>query len=67
MKENLDPKTLVDYCVNPDLMHKCIFMQVYEEFLTFSYWLKGFQPNNILEITSTSFLNNLCALIAALM
>jgi cephalosporin hydroxylase len=50
MKENLDPKTLVDYCLNPDLMRKCIFMQVYEEFLTFSYWLKGFQPNNILEI-----------------
>ena len=50
MKENLDPKSLVDYCVNSELMHKCIFMQVYEEFLTFSYWLKGFQPNNILEI-----------------
>lgn len=45
-----DPKKLVDYCVNPELMHKCIFMQVYEEFLTFSYWLKGFSPNNILEI-----------------
>jgi cephalosporin hydroxylase len=50
MKDNIDPKKLVDYCVNSELMHKCIFMQVYEEFLTFSYWLKGFQPNNILEI-----------------
>lgn len=46
----LDPKDLVDYCVNPELMRTCVFMQVYEEFLTFSYWLKGFQPNNILEI-----------------
>jgi predicted O-methyltransferase YrrM len=47
---NEDPKKLVDYCLVPELMHKCIFMQVYEEFLTFSYWLKGFAPNNILEI-----------------
>lgn len=43
-------KRLVDYCVHPELMEKCIFMQVYEEFLTFSYWVKGFSPNNVLEI-----------------
>lgn len=49
MKDD-QPKQLVDYCVNPELMEKCIFMQVYEEFLTFSYWVKGFAPNNILEI-----------------
>ena len=47
---NLDPKELVDYCLVPDLMEKCIFMQVYEEWLTFAHWVKGFQPNNILEI-----------------
>lgn len=45
-----DPQKLVDYCVHPELMEKCIFMQVYEEFLTFSYWIKGFAPNNVLEI-----------------
>jgi predicted O-methyltransferase YrrM len=44
------PKELVDYCLDSDLMEKCIFMQVYEEILTLSYWLKGFQPVNILEI-----------------
>jgi predicted O-methyltransferase YrrM len=47
---NLDPKELVDYCLDHDLMEKCIFMQVYEEILTLSYWLKGFRPVNILEI-----------------
>jgi len=47
---NIDPKELVDYCLNADLMEKCVFMQVYEEILTLSYWLKGFQPRNILEI-----------------
>lgn len=47
---NLDPKKLVDYCLDNDLMEKCIFMQVYEEILTLSYWLKGFRPVNILEI-----------------
>lgn len=45
-----DPKELVDYCLNFDLMEKCIFMQVYEEILSLSYWIKGFRPNNILEI-----------------
>jgi predicted O-methyltransferase YrrM len=50
MEKNLDPKELVDYCLNKDLMEKCIFMQVYEEILTLSYWLKGFNPHNILEI-----------------
>lgn len=49
-QESLSPKELVDYCLNPDLMEKCIFMQVYEEILTLSYWLKGFRPVNILEI-----------------
>jgi predicted O-methyltransferase YrrM len=45
-----DPKELVDYCLNSDLMEKCIFMQVYEEILSLAYWLKGFRPNNVLEI-----------------
>ena len=47
---NWDPKELVDYCLDHDLMEKCIFMQVYEEILTLAYWLKGFQPVNVLEI-----------------
>ncbi len=50
MNKNIDPKRLVDYCVNNQLIEKFTFMQVYEEFLTFSYWLKGFEANNILEI-----------------
>jgi predicted O-methyltransferase YrrM len=49
-EKEIDPKDLVDYCLNADLMDKCIFMQVYEEILNLSYWLKGFKPNNILEI-----------------
>jgi predicted O-methyltransferase YrrM len=49
MKTN-EPKELVDYCLDFDLMEKCIFMQVYEEILTLSYWLNGFKPHNILEI-----------------
>lgn len=49
-KESLDPKELVDYCLDPNLMENCIFMQVYEEFLTLAQWLSGFKPNNILEI-----------------
>lgn len=50
LDQNIDPKKLVDYCIEPDLMEKCIFMQVYEEFLTLAYWLNGFRPHNILEI-----------------
>lgn len=49
-KKHKDAKSLVDYCLNNDLMNKCVFMQVYEEILTLSYWLEGFKPNNILEI-----------------
>lgn len=49
-KKHKDAKSLVDYCLNNDLMNKCIFMQVYEEILTLSYWLEGFKPKNILEI-----------------
>ena len=46
----VDPKELVDYCLVPELMNQHTFMQVYEEILTLCYWLKGFKPNNILEI-----------------
>lgn len=45
-----EAKELVDYCLNAELMDKCIFMQVYEEVLNLSYWMKGFKPHNILEI-----------------
>jgi predicted O-methyltransferase YrrM len=50
IKNTDDPKELVDYCLNAELMDKCIFMQVYEEILNLSYWMKGFKPHNILEI-----------------
>jgi len=43
-------KKLVDYHCKPYLYDNYLFQQVYEEILTFSYWLAGFQPNNILEI-----------------
>lgn len=49
-ENNFNPKDLVDYCVEPDLMEKCIFMQVYEEFLNLAYWVNGFKPHNVLEI-----------------
>jgi predicted O-methyltransferase YrrM len=49
-KEEYTVKELVDYCLVPDLMEKCIFMQVYEEILTLATWLNGFKPHNILEI-----------------
>lgn len=48
--EDVDPKDLLDYCVNSKLVEQYAFMQVYEEILTFLYWLKGFKPHNILEI-----------------
>lgn len=45
-----NPKNLIDYCLNDDLMVRCVFMQVYEEILTLMTWLNGFKPHNILEI-----------------
>ena len=41
---------LVNYHCNPYLYEHSLFQQVYEEILTFSYWMAGFKPNNILEI-----------------
>lgn len=43
-------KKLVDYHCKTYLYLDTQFMQVYEEILTFSYWLAGFKPHNILEI-----------------
>lgn len=43
-------KEIVDYCADRQFIERCMFLQVYEEFLTFAYWVNGFKPNNILEI-----------------
>lgn len=43
---------IIDYCIRDFIIDACDFQQVYEEILTFGYWLKGFQPENILEIGS---------------
>lgn len=41
---------LVNYHCKPYLYENYLFQQVYEEILTFSYWVAGFKPHNILEI-----------------
>ena len=41
---------LVKYHCKPHLYDNHLFQQVYEEILTFSYWVAGFKPHNILEI-----------------
>ena len=41
---------LVNYHCKQYLYDHYLFQQVYEEILTFSYWLSGFKPHNILEI-----------------
>jgi cephalosporin hydroxylase len=41
---------LVNYHCQPYLYENASFQQVYEEILTFSYWVAGFKPHNILEI-----------------
>ena len=41
---------LVNYHIKDFLVEPTLFQQVYEEILTFTYWLKGFEPQNILEI-----------------
>lgn len=45
-----DIKNLIDYHCKSYLMDGNEFQQVYEEITTFAYWLKGFEPKNILEI-----------------
>ena len=41
---------LVNYHCKPYLYENYLFQQVYEEILTFSYWVAGFKPHNILEV-----------------
>ena len=43
-------QNLIDYHVKDFLIQPTLFQQVYEEITTFAYWLKGFKPNNILEV-----------------
>jgi predicted O-methyltransferase YrrM len=50
MFDNINVEELIDYHVKDFLIEPLLFQQVYEEILTLTYWLKGFQPHNILEI-----------------
>jgi len=50
MFDNINVEELIDYHVKDFLIEPLQFQQVYEEILTLTYWLKGFQPHNILEI-----------------
>jgi cephalosporin hydroxylase len=43
---------VVNHCVRDFFIDACDFQQVYEEILTLGYWIKGFEPVNILEIGS---------------
>ena len=43
---------VIDYCAQDFFIDACDFQQVYEEILTLGYWIKGFAPENILEIGS---------------
>lgn len=45
-----DIEQLISYHIQEFLVAPALFQQVYEEIMTFSYWLKGFAPHNILEI-----------------
>ncbi len=47
------PKAVADYCTKEFLIKDRQVMQVYEEFLHLSYWLRGFSPHNIMEIGTT--------------
>lgn len=49
---NIKVEDVVNYCVKDFFIDHCDFQQVYEEILTFGYWVKGFEPKNILEIGS---------------
>jgi len=51
-KKTVNPAELIDYCISEDGLNDGSFQQVYEEILSLCYWIKGFQPNNILELGS---------------
>jgi len=48
-------KKIVDYFSSDDDWNNDSFLQVYEEYLNLIYWVKGFNPQNILEIGSRGF------------
>ena len=50
--KDIDVEEVVNYCAQDFFVDKFEFQQVYEEITTLGYWLKGFAPNNILEIGS---------------
>ena len=45
-------KKIVDYFSKDNDWNNDSFLQVYEEILNLTYWVKGFEPENILEIGS---------------
>lgn len=48
--ETKDPKLLVEHIMSPVMINNSFTQQVYDEILHLAYFLKGFQPNNILEV-----------------
>jgi len=50
-----DVKKIVDYFSSNEDWNNDSFLQVYEEYLNLIYWVKGFAPENILEIGSRGF------------
>jgi len=45
-----DPKVLVEHIMAPVMVNSCFTQQVYDEILHLAYFLKGFEPNNMLEV-----------------
>lgn len=48
--ETKDPKLLVEHIMSPTMVNNCFTQQVYDEILHLAYFLKGFQPHNMLEV-----------------
>jgi hypothetical protein len=44
------PRIMADYCSHPVLMKDRQILQVYEELVNLAFWVRGFAPNNILEV-----------------
>ena len=50
--KDISVEDIINYCAQDFFIDKFEFQQVYEEITTLGYWLKGFAPENILEIGS---------------
>jgi hypothetical protein len=47
---SIDIEQLVNYHIKGFIVEPGFFQQVYEEIITFAYWLKGFSPHNITSV-----------------